>query len=433
MADTIEQRDFFISFNGADLEHARAINAALRKANFSTFFHPDDIEPGGNIPKWMDDALMNSAQMLALCSPEYMSGGAVYSEAERYARFWQDAQGAEFKLVPVVLRQVEFKPLLAIYKRIDATDKAPDDAAATVVAALKRLDEVEQRETLHKVQPLPKIFNALYRPNPNFTGRFEAMESLQRSLRDASHAAITAVAGLGGVGKTTLAAEYCHRFGSRYGGVWWVRAEQESVLLSDLVELGRRLKLEQTGNVEADARAALDHLAARSEPWLMVYDNTPNPDAVAKWLPVGAVQCIITSRFAAFDSIAKVTSLDQWPDDVTADYLLARTGREDRTGALRLAHALGGLPLASEQAAAFLRDRKGISFDDYAKDITRLIKEERPSGSKGEYPDTVYASFVKSLEAVDKMQGGKAALDLVRFCAFLSPEEIGRASCRERV
>ena len=98
----------------------------------------------------------------------------------------------------------------------------------------------------------------------------------------------------------------------------------------------------------------------------MVYDNAPDADTVGKWLPAGAVRCIITSRFAGFDSIAAVTALDHWPDAVTADYLLARTGRNDKEGALQLAQGLGGLPLAAEQAAVFLKDQKGISFDDYA-------------------------------------------------------------------
>jgi hypothetical protein len=122
MADAIEQRDFFVSFNVADLAYAEAIDNALRAEGFTTYYHPEDLGPGGNIPLWMEDALMNSRQLLALCSPEYMSDGAVYSEAERYARFWQDTRGSEFKLVPVELRPTKFKPLMSVYKRIDAKD-----------------------------------------------------------------------------------------------------------------------------------------------------------------------------------------------------------------------------------------------------------------------------------------------------------------------
>jgi tetratricopeptide (TPR) repeat protein len=423
MADKIERRDFFISFTSADLAYAEAIDKALRAAGFTTYFHPNDIEFGDNIPRWMDKALKNARRMLALCSPEYLADEAEYSEAERYARFWQDTRGTKFKIVPVELKPTDLNPLMSVYKRIDAKGMTPTDAAKTVVAALKKPDQVEQREVLHNVEPQPKIFNVLYRHNPNFTGRFEAMESLQKSLRE-GNAAINALAGMGGVGKTTLAAEYCHRFGGRYGGVWGVRAEQESVMLADLAALGSRLGIAATGNIEADAHAALENLAAQSEPWLMVYDNAPNPDAVSKWLPAGAVRCIITSRFAGFDTIATVTALDQWSDQVTADYLLAHTGRGDKAGALRLAHALGGLPLAAEQAASHLRPRAGTSFDDYAADIAALIKRPRPKGATGDYPETVYAAFVKSLETLKSIEGGETALDILWLCAFLSPDGV---------
>lgn len=420
MTDAVDTRDFFISFNSADLAHAEAINASLKAARFTTYYHPTDIPPGGNIPKWMDHALKHSRQLLMLCSPEYMADGAVYSEAERYAAFWQDTRG---KMIPVELRHAEFTPLLAMYKRVDAKNKTPAQAATAVVAALKSPEKIHERRILDSVQPISRVFNVLYRPNPNFTGRSNAMDALEKSLRD-GNAAITAVAGLGGVGKTTLAAEFCHRFGGRYSGVWWVRAEQESVMLADIAALGQKLGLPTTNNIEADARAALDNIASRAESWLMVYDNAPNADAVRKWLPTGSVRCLITSRFTAFDDFATVTRLDQWSDEVTVDYLLSRTERKDEEGASRLAHALGGLPLAAEQAAVFLKNRKGILFDDYAEELARLIKEGRPAGAKGDYPDTVYAAFVKSLETLHEIKGGEIALDLLRLCCFLSPDGV---------
>jgi tetratricopeptide (TPR) repeat protein len=243
-------------------------------------------------------------------------------------------------------------------------------------------------------------------------------------MRQRTNAAVTAVAGMGGVGKTTLAAEYCHRFGGQYSGVWWIRAEQDSVLLSDLKDLGRKLGLKDKQNVEEAAKDCLDDLANKTQPFLLVYDNAPNPDTVRKHLPHGATRCIITSRFTEFGDIAQVTRLDKWADEIARDYLLSRTGRNDAAGALRLAKTLDGLPLAAEQAAAFLKTRAGISFDDYIGEIGRLIKEPRPEGAKGEYPDTVYAAFVKSLDALQTVKGGQTALDILRLCAFLSPDGI---------
>jgi tetratricopeptide (TPR) repeat protein len=424
MPEGVEQRDFFISFNSADGAYAEAIDKALHASGFTTFYHPRDLPPGGNVPIWMDDALMNSAQTLALYSPAHTSDKAIYSKAERYASWWQDPVSDKRKLIPVLLRETTFTPLMAMISRIEVLGMTPDEAAAHVLQRLKRPEEAEPRDVWRRGLPLPKIFNVGYRPNPNFTGRFEALESLQHSLRTGSNAAITAVAGMGGIGKTTLAAEYCHRFGGRYAGVWWVRAEQEPVMLTDLAALGEKFDIASSGNVEKDARAVLDHLGGVTEPWLMVYDNAPNPDAVRKWLPVGAVRCVITSRFTEFGGLAPVIRVDQWADDVTAEYLLARTGRSDAGGAARLAKMLGGLPLAAEQAATFLRTRNGISFDKYANDITQLIKRKKDAGITGDYPDTVYAAFVKSLETLQDMPAGETALDLLRLCAFLSPDGV---------
>ncbi len=426
MTESTDRRDFFISFNIADLAYAAAIDAALRAERFTTYFYPNDLPPGGNIPLWMDMALMNSAQTLALYSPDYVKDTAVYSRAEHYASWWQEPGGDARKLIPIVLRETPITPLIAVISRIEVKGITPDEAAALVVKRLKTPKEIEERDHARVGLPLPRIFNAAYRPNPNFTGRFEAMESLQKALRG-GNAAVTAVAGMGGVGKTTLAAEYCHRFGGRYGGVWWMRAEQEPLMLVDLQTLGQRLKVVEGKNTEVDARATLDHLASLTEPWLLVYDNAPSPDAVAKWLPAGGVRCLITSRFTAFDSIAPVTRLDQWSDEVTTGYLLSRTGRKDEAAAARLAKALGGLPLAAEQAAVYLSPRAGVSFDDYAAEIASLIKRKKDAGMTGDYPDTVYAAFVKSLETLGQTEAGKTGLDVLRLCAFLPPDGVDLA------
>jgi hypothetical protein len=67
-----------------------------------------------------------------------------------------------------------------------------------------------------QVGALP-IWQVPYPRNPNFTGRSEVIDRLQKELQSGQAAAVTqAIAGLGGIGKTQLALEYCYRHASSY-------------------------------------------------------------------------------------------------------------------------------------------------------------------------------------------------------------------------
>ena len=72
-----------------------------------------------------------------------------------------------------------------------------------------------------------------------FAGRSEELETLERALCVDGRALITqAITGLGGVGKTQLAARYVHTRGDEYDVVAWIHAEDGGV--GDLAELAKR-------------------------------------------------------------------------------------------------------------------------------------------------------------------------------------------------
>src|SRR5262249_45840501 len=74
----------------------------------------------------------------------------------------------------------------------------------------------------------PQIVRGVPPVNPSFIGRRKLIDALHQALMAAERpAAVTQVAiyGLGGAGKTTLAAEYVHKHSKHYAGIWWASAE----------------------------------------------------------------------------------------------------------------------------------------------------------------------------------------------------------------
>src|SRR5258705_13048141 len=112
----------------------------------------------------------------------------------------------------------------------------------------------------------------------------------------------------------------------------------------------------------------MERLQHEGEGILLVYDNTVDADALKPYLPRGgAAQVLVTSNAHAWRGVAAPVEIRLWPREIGADYLVARTGRAgEREAALGLSEALGGLPLAHEQAAAYC-ERLDISLTDYRK------------------------------------------------------------------
>ena len=263
----------------------------------------------------------------------------------------------------------------------------------------------------------------------HFLGRNEDLAAIDAALKsNDGRAAITALHGLRGVGKTTLAAAYAELHRNDYRATWWVRAETESTMRADLVGLGVRL-----GWVAADApeepalAAVLERLRDDGERVLLIYDNANNPNEIRKYLPRGGhARIIVTSNAPNWGGVAAPVEIEVWPAEIGADYLIARTGREtERNAALALSEALGGLPLAHEQAAAYC-ERIGVSLADYRQRFesapTKLLDDARDASR--DYHDglTVAKTFALAIDEAAKLH--PAAEPLIVYAALLAPEPI---------
>jgi class 3 adenylate cyclase len=207
----------------------------------------------------------------------------------------------------------------------------------------------------------PETWHVPIRRNLNFTGREDILTALYDSLHRNERAALTqtgAIHGLGGIGKTQIAAEYAHRYAGEYDHVWWVAAEDVAARQTGYVELARRLKLpEQNAQDPTVTVAAVREWFRVNDRWLLILDNAPDADAIVGMLPDGnSGHVVITSRSAAWRGTARPLEVVTWPREESVDFLRARTGRGRRGGHAR---RRVGRPAAGTGASGGVHGRGG--------------------------------------------------------------------------
>ena len=268
-----------------------------------------------------------------------------------------------------------------------------------------------------------KLFENVAPRDLNFTGRDEVLSELHRLLMNpASGTAVTSAVmhGLAGIGKTSLASEYAHRYAGEYSGVWWAACEQRMLLISSLAMLAAKLdpRLANEPDQEKAAKAALTRIASFTTPFLLIYDNVESPDTLRGLLPSIGARVLITTRWTDWAGHASEIKLELLGDEAAAQFLQARAGRKDQPGAARLASALGCLPLALDHAGAYCRlAGASMTFDAYRSKIDARISRA-PKG----YPDSVARTFSLAIEkaAAEHAQ----AETLLGIFAFLGPDHI---------
>jgi tetratricopeptide (TPR) repeat protein len=260
-------------------------------------------------------------------------------------------------------------------------------------------------------------------PSAQFTDRDAEIDGLHSTLRES---AICAVHGLGGVGKSQLAAQYARRHRDDYDVAWWVRAEDEQTRTEDLAGLAYAVRA--ASRSDADQRTAADaakRWLEQHDRWLLILDNAPDPYDLQELIPANLTgHVIVTSRRHA-DWLAvgaAALELAVWDREDAVRFLMQRTGLDDAEAAESIAEALGDLPLALEQAGGYT-NRQRISLAEYLKRLGERDRDLLSSGTPADYGRSVATTW--SL-ALDEVSAHPTARLVLAVCAFLSPEDIPR-------
>jgi transcriptional regulator with XRE-family HTH domain len=269
-------------------------------------------------------------------------------------------------------------------------------------------------------ETLPRVWNIPAR-NPAFTGRDDLLAAVRARLQAGHAAVVQALHGMGGVGKTQLAAEYAHRFASSYDLTWWIDAEQDGLIGDQVASVGLVLGCVPAGAGTETVRAAVLAELRQRDRWLLVFDNAQAPADVAPWLPGGGGHVLITSRQRGWDEVAAPIEINVLTRAESIELLRRRVTRLTETDANRLAAELGDLPLAIAQAAGFIADT-GTLAGQYLGLLQTQAGQLLDRGAPGSYPRSLAAATAL---IADRLSGhDPAAAELASLCAFLAPEPI---------
>jgi tetratricopeptide (TPR) repeat protein len=441
------EADFFVSYTSADRAWAEWIAWQLEAEGYQVVVQAWDFTPGRSWTHEMQQATSTAERVVAVLSAAYLE--SEHGEAEWEVFQAKDPLGKRALLLPVRVGEVDPPGLLKTRIYVDLVGKDLASSRSALLAAARGARSKPTKEPeFPGAQPksgvsaseaprfpgeLPPIWNVPFHPNPFFTGRDLLLAELH-----ASHSApeVTgrrvALTGLGGVGKSQLAVEYAYRRRADFDLVWWVRAEQPTSLLADYGVLAAQPRLAADLGLAPDtpqeaAMAAARAWLERQQRWLLVFDNAVDPAALVDLLPRSSSgQVVITSRTGiGWEQLATPLPVEVLDPADAAGFLLTRTnqtGPQAKAAATTLARTLGSLPLALEQASAFITASGTITLAGYTELFATQARELLRRGQPVGYQHTVATTW--SLALATLQQTAPAAVGLLTLAAFLAPDDL---------
>ena len=285
-----------------------------------------------------------------------------------------------------------------------------------VPAELAKLDKREEEQASHAAGLALRVA-----PRPVYlAGREALLTELNARLTGGSGPRVAVLYGLGGAGKTSVAAEYAHRHLSEVDVCWQFAAEDPALLAAEFGVLAAQLGAREAVDARDPVASVHGVLARMTAGWLVVFDNAPDRASVAPFVPpAGPGRVLITTQNQIWPpgQAVDVPVLDV---EVAAGFLVSRTGDADRVAAVELAGQLGGLPLALEQAAAYVQ-ATGTTLARYLLLFRDRQADLLARGEVAGHPD-VAATLGLALSRLAEQ--APAAAGLVRLLAFLAPEPV---------
>ena len=373
---------------------------------------------------------------------------------------WLDAfdEAALRNLMQMLAADKQIEAALQQYARSrqqlwDELGVEPEQATVTLARQLEKLKAETQTwapigtepldwpepDRLAEPGPLPTLSTVPYQRNMDFTGRRESLLYLSQMLlpwpeAGDSYGRTLAITGMGGLGKTQLAVEFCYRYGRYFpGGVFWLNFAIAQNVASEIAAIGgeRGLGLFQEANelTLGDQVGRVRKAWQETIPRLLIFDNCEEEKLLAEWLPTtGGCRVIVTSRRARW---SREIPIVKWPLSAlepfeSVAFLQRLVSGLSTNDAQEIAAELGHLPLALHLAGGFLHRYAQVSAKQYLVQLRAADLFEHPSlqGRGVTYSPTAHELNVARTYAINLEQ-----LDPADEIDFVACELLARAAC----
>jgi tetratricopeptide (TPR) repeat protein len=411
--------------NAAQEQRVLALANRLRSNGVDAILDQYEQFPADGWIQWMNRQIREAKFILVICTETYrrradrqeapgVGLGATY-EAQIIQQILYDSGGGNNRIIPILLDPADSPhiPLeLRSYERFSVDTDAGYELLYRLLTNQPKVEKPvlgaplalrEARSDFRNV-----VWNAPPR-NPFFTGRAAQLEAIHAAFPQPQ-----SINGIGGVGKTQTAIEYAHRYRGEYEAVLWT--------VSGLAPLAAVLDLPEKNEKDLSVVTAAVRRWLESTPgWLLILDDLEDLTNV----PAGAPgHMLITTRQHASGGFADSVPLKKMDPDDGASLLIRRAklkspSAADRKVARQLSIELGGLPLALDQAGAFIEETPSTlaEYLELYRAEGAALRARRGNMATGH--DSVTVTFSLAFA-----KATPAAAAIIRACAFLAPDAI---------
>lgn len=260
--------------------------------------------------------------------------------------------------------------------------------------------------------------------------------------------------GMGGQGKSRLALDFARRVSieSQSTLVLWVDATTKQSMTRAFEDIADHWNGRKRRFIDTEARIKYVNEVLAERKWLLVFDNYDHPDRfpdVCSFVPPGDGSVLLTSRNVDAGLLGKVVQLSGMDEGDGLELLHLRTGQNleepsNRAAAIKVLQMLGYLPLAVDQAGAYIRQQTlplPLFIQIYESQKQTILsqkhiywdyKKKLDSETEAETPLDVLTTWELSIHQVGSTTVTRGIVEhVLTIAAFLGHVEISESIFKE--